>query len=396
MKEDELQVLGTSSNRKRYRIWTIIAVCLAIVVVLFWLFAKSKSEKELVMTTEGTTISPALQEVADSLLDDKLKEVDGLQGQIIVMEVETGAIKAIAGRERRFDGQFQPCKNFGYQQELGSLTKTISLLVALETGKVNLSDVVDTGNGIWEVDNERVMKDHNWRRGGYNKVTLDRAIEISSNIGISKIIWELFKGHEQDFFHKLDSMSFGQPNSVEGIEDLQNSRYNSPKDSDWVNKDIIWSAIGYNRKIAPIQMLTFYNAIANNGKMVKPTMAPGLIEVINEQIASKHNVALMQQVLEHVVSQGLGIMAGSTKVTVAGKTGTSQVNEYYDGDNTVSEYQLAFCGFSPADNPQYSMIVSLNKLGLPASGGGMAGPVFKQIVEWMYDHGMYNKGEIEK
>lgn len=396
MKEDELQVLGTSSNRKRYRIWTIIAVCLAIVAVLFWLFAKSKSEKELVMTTEGTTISPALQEVADSLLDDKLKEVDGLQGQIIVMEVETGAIKAIAGRERRFDGQFQPCKNFGYQQELGSLTKTISLLVALETGKVNLSDVVDTGNGIWEVDNERVMKDHNWRRGGYNKVTLDRAIEISSNIGISKIIWELFKGHEQDFFHKLDSMSFGQPNSVEGIEDLQNSRYNSPKDSDWVNKDIIWSAIGYNRKIAPIQMLTFYNAIANNGKMVKPTMAPGLIEVINEQIASKHNVALMQQVLEHVVSQGLGIMAGSTKVTVAGKTGTSQVNEYYDGDNTVSEYQLAFCGFSPADNPQYSMIVSLNKLGLPASGGGMAGPVFKQIVEWMYDHGMYNKGEIEK
>ena len=185
MKEDELQVLGTSSNRKRYRIWTIIAVCLAIVVVLFWLFAKSKSEKELVMTTEGTTISPALQEVADSLLDDKLKEVDGLQGQIIVMEVETGAIKAIAGRERRFDGQFQPCKNFGYQQELGSLTKTISLLVALETGKVNLSDVVDTGNGIWEVDNDRVMKDHNWRRGGYNKVTLDRAIEISSNIGIS-------------------------------------------------------------------------------------------------------------------------------------------------------------------------------------------------------------------
>ena len=99
----------------------------------------------------------------------------------------------------------------------------------------------------------------------------------------------------------------------------------------------------------------------------------------------------MQQVLEHVVSQGLGKMAGSTKVTVAGKTGTSQVNEYYDGDNTVSEYQLAFCGFFPADTPQYSMIVSLNKLGLPASGGGMAGPVFKQIVEWMCDYGMYYK-----
>lgn len=391
MKEDELQVLGTSNNRKKYRISAIVAVCLVIVAVLFWLLIKGKPEKVLVMSAEGTTISPALQGVADSLLNEKLKEIDGLQGQVIVMEVETGAIKAIVGRERRYDGQFQPCENFAYQQELGSLTKVASLLVALESGKAYLSDVIDTGSGVWGIDDERIMKDHNWRRGGYGQITLDRAIEISSNIGISKTIWELFKGHEQDFFQKLDSMSFGQPNSVEGIEDLQNSRYNSPKDSDWVNKDILWSAIGYNRIIAPIQMLTFYNAIANNGKMVKPTMAPGLIEVINEQIASKHNVALMQQVLEHVVSQGLGKMAGSTKVTVAGKTGTSQVNEYYDGDNTVSEYQLAFCGFFPADNPQYSMIVSLNKLGLPASGGGMAGPVFKQIVEWMCDYGMYYK-----
>ena len=93
--------------------------------------------------------------------------------------------------------------------------------------------------------------------------------------GIGKTIWKLFKGQERDFFSKLDSMSFGQPSSIEGIEGLRPSIYNSPKDSDWVNKDILWSAIGYNRKIAPIQMLTFYNAIANNGKMVKPTFVPG-------------------------------------------------------------------------------------------------------------------------
>ena len=134
-------------------------------------------------------------------------------------------------------------------------------------------------------------------------------------------------------------MSFGQPSSIEGIEGLRPSIYNSPKDSNWINKDIIWSAIGYNRKIAPIQMLTFYNAIANNGKMVKPTLVPGTAEVINEHM-------------------------------------TSQVNEYYEGDNTVSEYHLAFCGYFPADKPKYSMIVSLNKLGLPASGGGMAGDAF--------------------
>ena len=122
--------------------------------------------------------------------------------------------------------------------------------------------------------------------------------------------------------------------------------------------------------------------------MVKPTLVPGTTEVINEQIAKKENIALMQQTLEHVVGQGLGRRAGSPNFKVAGKTGTSQVNEYYDGDNTVSEYQVAFCGFFPADAPKYSMIVSLNKLGLPASGGGMAGDAFHNIVEWMIDNGM--------
>ena len=273
-------------------------------------------------------------------LNDKLTEINGLQGQVIIMNVQTGEILAMAGRERNFEGKFQPCQNFAYQQELGSLMKTASLLIALETGKAHLSDVVDTGEGVWQIDDDRIMKDHNWRRGGYGEMTLDRTLEVSSNIGIGKTIWKLFKGQERDFFSKLDSMSFGQPSSIEGIEGLRPSIYNSPKDSDWVNKDILWSAIGYNRKIAPIQMLTFYNAIANNGKMVKPTLVPGTTEVINEQIAKKENIALMQQTLEHVVSQGLGSKAGSYLIQVAGKTGTSQVNEYYEGDNTVSEYQL--------------------------------------------------------
>lgn len=386
MREDELQVLGTSNNRKKYIIWAIIAVCLVIVAFLLWLFLKGKQDTGLKMTAEGTTISPALQYAVDSLLNDKLEELDGQQGQVIIMNVQSGEILAMAGRERRYDGKFQPCENFAYQQELGSLMKTVSLLAALETKKVHLSDVVDVGNGVWAIDDERIMKDHNWRRGGYGQITLDRAIEISSNIGISKTIWELFKGHEKDYFLLLDSMSFGQPSSIEGIEGLRAPRYSSPKDSDWVNKDILWSAIGYNGKIAPIQMLTFYNAIANNGKMVKPTIMPGVTEVINKQIASINNIVLMKHTLENVVIRGVGKMAASPNVSVAGKTGTSQVNEYYEGDSSVAEYQLAFCGFFPADKPQYSMIISLNKLGLPASGGGMAGPVFSEIVEWMYNH----------
>ena len=392
MNNDELQVLGTENRKSNNRKWIIAAVCVVLSIVCYIIYNRcSSTGNTLPMSQEGSTISPALQHAADSLLNDKLTEINGLQGQVIIMNVHTGEILAMAGRERNFEGKFQPCQNFAYQQELGSLMKTASLLIALETGKSKLDDVVDTGNGVWQIDDDRIMKDHNWRRGGYGEVTLDRALGVSSNIGISKTIWSLFKGHEQDYFNKLDSMSFGQPNSIEGIEGLRPSVYSSPKDSDWVNKDILWSAIGYNRKIAPIQMLTFYNAIANNGKMVKPTLVPGTAEVVNEQIAKKANIALMQQTLEHVVSQGLGHKAGSAKILVAGKTGTSQVNEYYEGDNTVSEYQVAFCGFFPANKPKYSMIVSLNKIGLPASGGGMAGDTFHNIVEWMIDNGMLNK-----
>ena len=389
MNNDELQVLGTENRKRNTWKWIVAAVCVVLSIVCYLLYNRcSSTTHSLPMTQEGSTISPALQHAADSLLNDKLTEINGIQGQVIIMNVQTGEILAMAGRERNFEGKFQPCQNFAYQQELGSQIKVASLLIALETGKAHLSDVVNTGNGVWQIDDDRIIKDFNWRRGGYGEVTLDRALEVSSNIGISKTIWSLFKGHEQDYFNKLDSMSFGQPSSIEGIDGLRPSIYNSPKDSDWVNKDILWSAIGYNRKIAPIQMLCFYNAIANNGKMVKPTLIPGNTEVINEQIAKSENVTSMQQTLEHVVSQGVGRNAGSDRIKVAGKTGTSQVNEYYEGDNTVSEYHLAFCGYFPADKPKYSMIVSLNKLGLPASSVIMAGNAFSNIVEWMIDNGM--------
>jgi len=385
---DELQVLGSDTKQKSWK-WIAVVVSVILLAIACLLYNRfGSTDRSLPMTQEGSTISPALQYVADSLLQDKLKEINGLQGQVIIMNVQTGEVLAMVGRERNFEGEFQPCKNFAYQQEQGSLMKTVSLLVALETGKVTLDDVVDTKDGVWIIDDDRTLRDHNWRRGGYGLMTLERALEVSSNIGISKTIWNLFKGHEQDYFNKLDSMNYGQPDSIVGIENLSPTSYHTPKDSDWVNKDIIWSSIGYNRKMAAIQMLTFYNAIANNGKMVKPTLQPGITKVINEQIASKKNIESIQQALEHVVSQGLGKLAGSKLIKVAGKTGTTQVGEYYEGENTVSEYHLAFCGYFPADKPKYSMIVSLNKLGLPASGGAMAGEAFHNIVEWMIDNEM--------
>ena len=388
MNNDELQVLGTEKQQHKSFKWIAATICVVLLAVVSMICYRSNnsSDKSRPLMQEGSTISPAMQFAVDSLLNEKLAEINGTQGQVIVINVQTGEILAMVGLERNFEGKFQPCNNFAFQQELGSLMKTASLLVALETGKAKLDDLVDTGNGVWQIDDNRIMKDHNWRRGGYGEITLDRALEVSSNIGISKTIWELFKGHEQDYFNKLDSMSFGQPVGIDGIEGLRPSSYNSPNDSDWVNKDILWSAIGYNRKITPIQMLTFYNAIANNGKMVKPTLMPGTTEVINEQIAKNENISLLKKTLENVVIQGLGRLAGSELTKVAGKTGTSQVNEYYEGDDTVSEYQLAFCGYFPTNAPKYSMIVSMNKLGLPASGGGMAGVLFKDITDWIVEN----------
>lgn len=402
--DDELQVLGAESKQKSRRRWVLgflgfvatITIVTGLGLIVRYAIKGALDFDEELMRNDGlrpsgnTTIIPALQDAADSLLNDKLTEIDGLQGQVIVMEVQTGRILAMVGLERNFEGKFQPCRNFAYQQELGSVAKTASLLAALETGEVALTDTVDTGNGLWAVDSERYMKDHNWSRGGYGMMTFEQALEVSSNIGISKAVMRAFGYDAQAFLDQLAKMSYGQPDSIEGIEGLGRTVYSSPKDSDWVNRRILWHAIGYERLMAPIQMLTFYNAIANDGKMVKPTLTTkSHPEVINPQIASEKNIKLMQDALDHVVSKGLGRKAGMSLLRVAGKTATSQVKSYYDhNDESVSEYQVGFCGYFPADAPRYSIIVSMNKLGLPASGGGMAGVVFHDIVEWMLLHGI--------
>ena len=395
MNNDELQVLGVEKPKKKNKVVIAIIALVALLAIGGLYYAPSSKQPEKIKTGKKigeSTIVPELQWAVDSLLNAQMTEIGNcLQGQAIVMEVQTGEILAMVGLERNFEGKFQPCKNFVYQQELGSLMHTVSLLAMLESCKVKLDEVVDAGNGLYEVGNGMWMKDHNWRRGGYEKITLHRALEVSSNIGIGKAVDKAFGNNQQQFFDLLEKMNFGQPDNIEGIDGMNPISYSSPKDREWANWKLWWSAIGYERKIAPIQMLTFYNAIANNGKMVKPTLKTGEIEIINSQIASQTNIDSMQVVLENVVSQGLGRKAGTPILRVAGKTGTSQVNEYdyYNEVGTpLAEYQLAFCGYFPADEPKYSIIVSMNKLGLPASGGGMAGVVFHNIVEWMITHGM--------
>ena len=397
MNNDELQVLGKPrkiSKREKWRIAIVAIVLLALVVILGIVIHNSLSPQQPEKIRTGKkmgepTIIPELQIAVDSLLKAQMTKIGNcLQGQVIVMEVETGEILAMVGQERNYEGKFVPCNNFAYQQELGSLAKTASLLALLEVG-VDTGYVVHTGTGVMPVDEEHLMKDHNWHRGGYGDINLSRALEVSSNIGIGQTVAKTFRNNQQQFFDLLEKMSLGQPESIDGIVGLKPSIYSSPKDSDWIDRRIWWSAIGYERTIAPIQMLTFYNAIANDGKMVKPTLKTGEIEIINPQIASKENIKVMQEVLDHVVSQGLGRKAGTPLLRVAGKTGTSQIREYDFGEETyVNEYQVSFCGYFPADAPKYSIIVSINKLGLPASGGGMAGVAFHYIMEWMLCHDM--------
>ena len=393
MIDDELQVLGTEKPKRKNKVVFAIIALVTILAIGGIYYASSSKQPEKIKSGKiigEPTIIPELQTAVDSILKEQMTEIGNcLQGQAIVIEVQTGEILAMVGLERNYEDKFQPCKNFAYQQELGALMHTVSLLAVLETGKAKLSDVVHTGMGVWPVEDGYEMKDHNWRRGGYGSITVGTALEVSSNVGIGLAVNKAFGNNNQAFFDLLDKMSFGQPDNIEGIDGLSPTSYSSPKDKDWANWKLWWSTIGYERKIAPIQMLTFYNAIANNGKMVKPTLKTGEIEIINPQIASKANIDSMQVVLEHVVSQGLGRKAGTPLFRVAGKTGTSQVGEYDFGEDTyVDEYQLAFCGYFPADKPKYSMIVSMNKLGLPASGGGMAGVVFHDIVEWMITHSM--------
>ena len=393
MRDDEMQVLGRRKSSRNHIKWYILGASfiLSLIALMVWTFVpevESPDDRAKI----GSTIDEDLRRLATVVLNKKLTELNGLQGQVIVMEVETGAIKAMVGLERKYDGSYELCNNFGYQQEPGSTMMTAALLALLETGEVKMSNEVDVGNGIWALDERNTIRDHNWNRGGYGVIDMERILEVSSNVGISKMVNKVFMGKEQDFFGMLDKMSYGEPNDIEGFPPMRPSHYTSPNDSTWTRKLLLWNAFGYDRKITPIQTLTFYNAIANGGKMVKPTLREGEAEVINEQIASKENISEIQKALFHVVTEGLAKPAGTHLVEVAGKMGDAQVKSLYDSqDSEATEYHVSFCGYFPAFAPQYSIIISLNKMGLPYSGGLMAGSVFHDIVEWMVHHGWMNE-----
>ena len=336
-------------------------------IIVLSIFTSCQCRQQV--TLPISTIDSTLQVNATAILESKLSEINAQSGQVIIMEVQSGQIKALVGLTKKDSTNYQSCENFSVWQSTG-LMHPISLLAALETGKVKLSNKVDTGNGIYQVHG-RELKDHNWHRGGYGELTVQEGLAASSNIAIYKTMEKAFGDNPQTFFDLLANMSYGKPDSINGIVSLQPYKI--------TEKNITWNCIGYEQLISPIQVLTFYNAIANNGKMIQPQLYKDSVVVINPQIASRVSIDSLKKALVFNITDGLGQPAKSDKVLVAGMQGTSSLST--NEDSTKDMYAVEFCGYFPTDNPKYSIIVSINKTGLPASGGLMAGDAFRQFVD---------------
>lgn len=352
-----------------------------------------------------TTIDVDIQDMAEKALVAKLKEesVNGILGMAVVMEVATGEVKAIVNMHRGQDGNYYELKNSVVSDlmEPGSTFKTASMMLALDDGKATLNTTVDCTGGIRNMYG-RQMRDHNHNKGGYGVLTFSQILENSSNIGVSHIIDEAYKSNPQAYVDGLRRIGIGIPLDLPfaGKGEPLIPQPNSKKRY-WSKPDLPWMSIGYVSQQPVISTLTFYNAIANGGKMVKPKfikaeMKDGKIvrefptEVLKEQICKPSTLKDIQWCLNNVVSIGLGKRAGNggKLFQVSGKTGTAQVAKgkagYHSGQK---RYMVSFCGYFPSEAPKYSCIVAIVKDGLPASGGVQCGPVFSQISQYVMAQG---------
>ena len=345
-----------------------------------------------------TTIDVNIQDLAERSLLRKLKEINGNVGVAVVMEVATGDVKAIVNMTKCADGEYYEIKNSAVSDllEPGSVFKTASLMVALDDGVVDTTYTVDTGSGIWDMYGAK-MRDHNWHRGGYQVLTLPQTLEYSSNIGVSRIIDKYYGKNPEKFVEGLNRIGIREDLKLP-IVGYAPPRVRMPKKNkrgqyvNWSKTALPWMSIGYETQVPPISTLTFYNAIANNGTMMRPRFVKAVVkdgqvlqefppQVVKQRICKEKTLREISTILEHVVSQGLGKKAGSPSFKVAGKTGTAQISKGVSGykSGTVN-YLLSFVGFFPADAPRYSCIVCIQRPGLPASSGFSAS-VFHDIAE---------------
>ncbi|MDR0348177.1 MAG: transpeptidase family protein [Tannerella sp.] len=344
-----------------------------------------------------TTIDLQMQDFTEKALSDKLKAIDAESGTAVIMEVQTGEIKAISNLTRIRPGVYAEVKNHAVADEIepGSTFKIASVMVALEDKVCSPDEIIDAGNGVYTYRRNNIV-DHNANKGGYHKISVAEAIWYSSNIGIAKVIIRGYEQNPQRFVDGLSRIGIDADLKVE-IPGAGWAKIRKPKDRQWSKITLPWMSFGYEVQIPPIYTLAFFNAIANEGKMIRPifvkeirqngkTVERFATEVIRTSVCSEETLNIIQDMLVNVIEKGTGSAVHSDAVSIAGKTGTSQIAAG-GGYQSHNAHNVSFCGYFPAHKPQYTGIVVIRRprIGYP-SGGMMSGDVFKTIAEKIYSH----------
>ena len=357
-----------------------------------------------------STIDVFVQDLAERSLKKELIKDKAYTGVAIVMEVETGDIKAMVNLDKDSLGRYYEGRNHAIADllEPGSVFKTASILTAIDDGyiKDTANCIVHTGCGIMEMYGAK-MRDHNWHRGGYGDINVSRILQVSSNIGVSWLIDKFYGDNPGKFVDGIHRLGLATDLKLP-FPEYEAPRVRHPRKdktgrhwANWSKTALPWMSIGYETQVPPISTLTFYNAIANGGKMVRPRFVSRIekdgevikefpVQVIKNQICKNPaSIGVIQDILYKVVHVGLGKTAGSKSFHVSGKTGTAQKAHNGSYKSGTAESLLSFCGYFPSGKdadgnpvkPKYSCIVCIQKSGLPASGGLMSGQVFHDIAE---------------
>lgn len=342
-----------------------------------------------------STININMQDIAHHALLKQMEYYEAEHGSVIVMEVKTGEIKAVSNLGRTKSGNYYEKLNYaiGESIEPGSTFKTVAMTVALEDKVIDTSTVVDTQDGRYRLYG-RTINDS--RRGGYGEISAARGLEVSSNIAFARLIDEAYSKNPQKFIDKLYEWKLNEPIGIpikgEGVPKIY-----QPGDESWSRNALPSMAYGYNLSMTALQMLTFYNAIANDGKMVKPLFVREIkawnrqveyfeTEVMHDRIASEATINQIQEILKNIVRRGTGESLYSEYFSMAGKTGTART-EYAAKDWSQNRrYVSSFAGYFPAENPKYSCIVVIHKPSTKKGfyGADVSGPVFKRIAQKIF------------
>ena len=342
-----------------------------------------------------TTLNVDFQDISEKALVDKLKAINGKVGIAMIMEVATGDVKAIVNMTKGRDGVYREEINnaIADMYEPGSTIKTASIMLALDDGKITPETSQFLGNGVHNLYGSE-LRDHNWRRGGFEEkyLNITDIMKFSSNIGVGLTIEEAYANNKQQFVDGLRKL-VGTPLELQ-IPGAGHPIIKDASDPSFSKISLAWMSFGYETQMPAVNMLTFYNAIANNGVMMKPRFVKAIsrngsiikkhpTEVLNPSISSKNTLKEIQRMLVAVVEDGTGKSAGSSQFKVAGKTGTAQISQGSSGyTNGRRQHLLSFCGYFPADNPKYSCIINIKTEG--PHGSREPAEVFREIAERIY------------